>query len=304
MAYALSYRGIDGQAGLYARIQRFFDGMWWDEVTASWVAVESADCDVALAESLTEPGDYSASAGMMPAKGGIYVVSVYTAAGLLLIRNECPYLSGRLTVLQIINNVQKEMRLPQTGEVAFPTSAHAQLLLGFLNKTMDLMMEIAPSPNLKINGAFQTVAGIRFYLIAPVNYASGIDTLTRLQIGTYEPLVMMTDEQMSNYRRTSSTQRQPLYYRIHSRQGGYLIIELADTPDASYTVEFDGLMKVSKLTAHTDIPLLDTDTIQLGVLWMAKNDQGEEFQIDLEAFQAKVSLQNPNGGVAGDVDFI
>lgn len=304
MAYALTYRGIEGQAELYARIQRMLDGKWWDETGSAWVDAESAACDIALAESGTSPGQYSASAGFNPAKGGVYTVSVYTAAAILLMRTDCPYLPDQLTVLEIINNVQREMRLPQTGEVSFPTSAHAQLLLSFINKTMDLMMEHSPSASLKVSGSFQTMAGISYYPISPVNFPSGLDTLSRLQIGTYEPLLKMDDDQISDYRRNATAQGQPRYYRIYNRQGGTLIVDLADTPDASYTVDFSGLLRVSKLTAHTDIPPLDADTIQLGVLWMAKEDQGEEFQTDIAAFQAKISLHNPGGGAAGDVDFL
>jgi hypothetical protein len=83
-----------------------------------------------------------------------------------------------------------------------------------------------------------------------------------------------------------------------------MVLEFALTPDKAYVVDFKGLLRVSRLTAATDIPVLDSDTIHLGVLWMAKQDQGEEFQVDLAAFQAKMSLHNPTGGTSGDIDFL
>jgi hypothetical protein len=304
MAYALTYNGIEGQAGLYSRIQRLLDGKWWDETGSAWVAAQSAACDVALTESAILPGQYSALAGIIPARGGVYLVAVYTAAGVLLMQSECPNMSGQRTVLEIINNVQKELRLPQTGEVAFPISAHAQLLLGFINKTMDLMMEHSPSSSLKTSGRFQTIAGMAYYQISPVNATGGIDMVSRLQIPGSYPLSLMSDDQMKAYKDSCTEQNQPGVFRLHSRQGGALIIEVAPTPDAAYSVDFNGLLRVVSLTASTDIPLLDADTIQLGVLWMAKQDQGEEFQVDLAAFQAKISLHNPTGSIAGDVEFI
>lgn len=304
MAYAIAYNGIEGQAGLYARVQRKFDGMWWSESDVAWVPLESVVCDIALVESLTAPGAYSGVAGLSPAKGGIYTVSVYTSSARLLMSTDCPYLSTQRTVLEIINNVQRGLRLPQTGEVAFSTSAHAQLLLGFLNKISDLIMEHSPAAELKVSGSFQIVAGMPYYPISLVNFPSGIDVINRLQIGIYEPLVPICDEQMSEYRRSVTEQGQPLYYRPYSRQGGTMIVEVAPTPDKTYTVSFNGFLRVSRLTASTDIPVLDPDTIELGMLFLAKEDQGEEFQTDLAAFQAKNSLHNPNGGVAGDVDFL
>jgi len=304
--YTLSYNGIEGQAGLYARIQRLLDGLWWDESVLAWVVADAytIDGDIVMTETAESPGEYTAQAAFNPAKGGVYVVSVYTDGGVLLMRTDCPYLPNQRTVLQIINNVQKELRLPQTGEIAFSTSAHAQLLLSFLNKTMDLIMEHSPSSALSVSGAFQLTQGLQYFPVSPVNISSGIDTLSRLQIGSNEPLMLVTAEQLADYRRTFTQQGQPLYYRLYNRRGGSMIIEVAPTPDATYTVDFSGLLRVAQLANHDDVPMLDADTVQLGVLWMAKQDQGEEYQTDLAAFQAKISLHNPDGGAAGDVDFL
>lgn len=303
MAYAITYNGIEGQGGLYARVQRRFDGRFWDEASLLWAAAEAASCNVPLVETIGIPGEYAGSAAFDPAKGGVYAVAVYSAAGALIHRTEDTYLADQMTALQIINEVQRQLRLPQSPLVTDP---HAQLLLSFINEVMlDYMMEYIAWDELKVVGAFAVAAGVPVCRIAPINRGK-VDVIRNLQIGTAGPLVKLNDEQFRAYRRGNPGQGQPIYYRQYGRAAGALIIELAPVPDAAYQIDYEILHKPEKLSGKDDVPILDQDTIILGVKYLAKKDQGDDVTGELAAFQAKLGLQGGTQGESnsGDVDFL
>ena len=290
MSYTITHNGLDGQAGLYARIKRIYDGYWWSESGSAWVASASAVCDVALSEG--SAGVYAASAGMTPMAGGLYAVYVYDASGNLVAMSEAIYQPSRKTALQIVNTVQRKLRLPQSTLI---TDAHAALMLEYANQIMlDFMMEKTTWDELKIKGAIGTRDGVSIYYVYPVN-AANVDYIRILQVGTDDPIEKLTDEEFRDYARTvSGSEGQPLYYRIVGRAGSALIIELAPTPDAVYQVDFEVLQKPVRMTAAGDIPALDDDTIISGALFLARQEQGEDFQTELGAFQSKLGLHADN----------
>ncbi len=299
--YAITYNGIEGLAGLTARVQRQADGKWWDAVAGAWVAAASSNCDIALAETAGTPGEYSASPAFNPSAGGIYVISVYDSLGALVLSTDDVYRPESMTAMQIVNAVQRELRLPVSASI---NEAHAQLILSFANKVMlDILTEDISWDALKVSCSFMTVAGMPFYAIRPVNTKS-VDVIKRLQIGTSEPLEKKSDDSFREYQRQHTTAAQPLVYRIYARAGGALIVEVCPTPDAAYRIDAEVLQKPEKLVNTDDIPLLDVDTILVGTTAMAKAEQGTPSQADQSTFQAKLALQGSTNDESnwGDVE--
>ena len=304
MAYTVTYNGIDLQTGLYVIIQRVLDEMYWDQVALAWVSTSSSDCQISLSEVSGSPGMYQATAGLTASNGGLYSISIYSAIGDLITRNENQYRSDQLSVLQIINEVQGQLRLPKSSLIS---EAHAQLLLSFINEVQtDYMMEIGTWDNLKIRGAFTVNAGISIYTINPVNSVRA-DQLNTLQIGTGDPIEQLNDTKFKQYQvLQNGVPGQPTRYRLYGRSGGGLIIEVTPEPDQTYTVDYELVQKPIRLTSATDVPILDQDTIILGVKYLAKKDQGDDFGAELGSFQAKLALQSGSqvDSSWGDVEFL
>lgn len=298
MSYTVTYRGTSGGgSGIYARVKRLSDGKWWSETGSAWVASETSACNKTLTEDGTIKGLYTAASGVTPAPGEIYAIHVYDADGLLMMSEEI-YSPTQRTALQIVNEVQKQLRLPQTASASFATDPHAQLILSFANKVMtDMMAEASVLDELKIKGALGTRDGVAIYTLYPVN-AANLDTLKSLQVSGYSPLYPLGDADFRAYKRNlysadgTTNSNQPLVYRTYGRAGNALVIELAPTPDDIYQIDFEGLQKPDSLSAATDIPVLDADTIIAGVMWLARKDQGEDFQADLQAFSVKMGLRS------------
>ena len=289
MAYDIAYRGLDGQSGLYCRVQRPYDEKWWDESASEWVDAADADCNVTLTEGSTA-GVYAASAGFTAAKGGLYKIHVYDSDDELVAISEVFYTPDQTTALGMIQNVQKELRLPQASAVS---ESHAALILAFLNKTqMDFMMEGFTWDQLRIRGAFATREDISLYYIYPAN-GGIVDGIVKdtLRIGNNEPLTLYSDKEFINQKRQNTTPGQPWFYRIYARAGAALIIEVGPDPDDIYQVDFEALQRPAKMTSATDIPLLDPDIIQAGALFLAKEDQGDDYTAAFNAFQVKLGLQ-------------
>ncbi|MCL5238643.1 MAG: hypothetical protein M1353_12530 [Nitrospirae bacterium] len=301
--YAIKYNGIEGLAGLKARVQRKADGKWWDAVAVVWAAAASANCDLALAETGGTPGEYTANPAFNPSSGGIYVISVYDGLSNLMLLTDDVYRPESMTAFQIINAVQRELRLPLSASI---NEAHAQLILSFINKVMlDIIGEDISWDALKVSCSFRTVEGIRFYTIRPVNTVS-VDVVKRLQIGNDEPLDKKGDDSFREFQRVHTTAAQPLVYRIYARAGGSLVIEVCPTPDKAYQIDAEVLQKPEKLVNTDDVPLLDVDTIFVGTIAMAKSEQGTPSPADQSTFQAKLALQGSTNDEAnwGDVEAV
>jgi len=201
-----------------------------------------------------------------------------------------------LTALEIINNVQRELRLPISTTVMEP---HAKMLLLFANKVMrDFMLEDTTWDELKVFGDFDTVADTFIYTIS--SPSGDIDVIRHLQVGSNDPIKKFDDGKFKAYKRSNPTPARPMVYRHYSRDSAAIQIEVCPVPDAVYTVDVEALIKPPRLVNGTDIPLLDSDTIILGCVMLARKDQGEDYSGDLAAFQAKLSLQS---GTQGDSNF-
>jgi len=300
--YAITHRGLEGQPGLYARVQRKADSYWWDEVGTAWIAAATTDCDLALTEG--DAGTYTASGSSSPSEGGLYIIYVYDSADAQIVSTEDIYSPSRgKTALDMVKNVQKELRMPQAVTIA---EAHASLILSFLNKTQDIIMEAGVLDELKLSFSFNTVVGISAYTLYPSN-TSKVDTLRHLQIGTSQPLVRYPDKDFRAYKRNQgTTQAQPLIYRIYGRAGRALVVELAATPDAIYTVDVELLQKPERLISGTDVSLLDGDVLELGAKYLALDNQGDSAGLDQSLFQAKLGLSMGTNSESnwGDVEAI
>lgn len=209
-----------------------------------------------------------------------------------------------MTVLEIINEVQRRLRLPQSTAIS---DAHAQLLLSYLNEVQrDYMMESVVWDELKTYGNFNTTAGTNIYTIS-ITGGGEIEIIRSLRIGTNTPLEKFdNDEEFREYKRVYTAQAQPLMWRVYSRSGGNIIIEVCPTPDAVYQVDAEVVKKPPKLSLATDTPLLDSDTVILGITMLARKEMGLDAQGDLASFQAKLGLQSENQGESnfGDVEAV
>ena len=303
MSYDITYYGIEGQPIPYARVQRLLDSKWWDETGIQWVDSPSATCNVNLIEDSTMVGKYIGSANFTASNGGVYRITVYDNAGVMLARNNIVYNSNQMTALQIINEVQRQLRLPKSALITEP---HAQLLLSFINEVLvDYMLEFTTWDELKVSGSFAVKAGVSVYMVAPVN-GGKVDTILNLQIAGDQPLDNLNGEAFRAYSRAQADQHQPYVYRHFGRSGGGILIEVSPVPDGFYQVDYELLQKPTKLVNAADVPMLDEDTIILGVKYLAKKDQGDDFAAELATFQSKLALMggNQSGSSYGDVEFL
>lgn len=204
-----------------------------------------------------------------------------------------------MTVLEIIQEVQRRLRMPVSTSL---TDAHSQLILSFINTVQrDFMLENIVWDECKVYGSFDTVAGTPTYSIS----VSGqeLDVVRNLQIGTNAPIVKYDDDDFREYKRANTGQAQPLVFRIYSKSGGGITVELCPTPDAVYSVDFEALKKPPRLTAQNETPLLDSDTIIAGALMLAR---GEQEGKEPDSFQAKLALQGDTQGESnwGDAEAV
>ncbi len=288
MSFPVTFFGIEGLTGAYARIKRKDDGFWYDEAADTWIATATSDTDLALTEDGSEAGKYTATAATFNAKPGAkYITYVYTSADVLINYTENTYKSAQQkTALEIVQEVQRELRLPQASG-AF-SKAHDVLMLIFANKFIDLTFEAGQWEELDIAGGITLTQGKSVYVIEPANNTF-LDVINHMQIGTNVPLKkFMTNDDFRNYaREQSSTQNQPLYMRIYGRQGRSILFEVAPTPDQSYLLDWEGQMKPLKLVNTTDICIFDSDLIIDGTLMLAKEESGLDFSAEADVVRLK-----------------
>lgn len=284
MAFTVTYYGQEGRASAYTRIQRKLDGYWWNNSTKAWVAVAVAACNLTLVEDGTIKGKYvsTADAALVPQTGGLYSFWNYDSAGDLLLMTEQPQRPEAPTLLTMIQKVQQKLRLPQAAAI---TETHAALMMEFLNQAQTLMMEGASWDELGLKGAFGTRDGQSLYFLFPANGAM-LEGIDHLQIGTGTPLSIINDERFRAMKRQYTTGAEPIFARLYGRAGNAIILEVLPEPDATYQVDFEARQKPLKLTAATDVPLLDSDTIVAGALLLAKAEQGDDSSAEQAAFNA------------------
>jgi hypothetical protein len=285
VSYSLKYCGLEGQSGLYARVQRLLDGKWWDQIASAWISSPTSQCNIALTEGSASL--YTATASLTSAPGGIYGINIYDSGdNLIVLGND--QVPKNDTVLQLINTVQRRMRLPQSPSLA---ASHAALLLEFLIQVQnDMVSENILWPELLVTGSLMAETGSLWCLLSPPN-VSEIDQIENLQIGTSAPLIRLTDDVfLTTQRQYSGSTGQPLYYRLAGEVMGYPLLSLLPVPDDDYQIDFELYRRPEPLASATDKPHLDKDTLLAGSLFLARKDQGEDYTADLAAFQAKMSL--------------
>ena len=207
-----------------------------------------------------------------------------------------------MTVLEIINEVQVKLRLPVSTAL---TTAHAKLLLAFINEVQrNYMLMDTVWDELKVYLSVNTVAGTAIYAV-PAPSSGELDTIRSIQIAYNDPLVMLSDGDFLSHQRVNTTQAEPKKYRHRSRTAaGVITIEVSAVPDAVYAMDMECQIKPPRLTLGSETPLLDEDTIILGVAWLAKKDDGNDDREDFAAFQAMNSLRAGDKGNSnlGDVE--
>ena len=292
MSYSIVHSDVPNRTNLYAIVQRSDDTYYWDVDGAAWVAVQAGTAEIALAETPAGSGSYQATAAFTPIHGTVYTIFVYDDADELIVATELPY-AIKKTALEIVNEVQKEMRLPQSTLI---TEAHAQLVLSFVNKAIQgPMMEGADWPELILRGRLMLKQGVTMYTIRPVN-SERVDFIEEITPVGYEPLIKRQDGYFRTLKRGNdiSGENQPIDYRIYSRAGGNLLFEITPAPDQNYEATFEARQQPNRLVAATDYSLLDDDMIIMGALAVTRNEAGHDATLDTQAFTGKLSGQIDN----------
>jgi hypothetical protein len=207
--------------------------------------------------------------------------------------------SVRLNALEIVQEIQKRLRMPQSASLAAP---HAILLLAFVNSVLvngpsegyvwDELKWVTPIP---------TVQGTPTYRIERSGYE--LDVLRNLQIGTSDPMTLLSDPLFREHRRLHTSQGPPKAWRHYSADTGTITIEVSPVPDAIYTIDVEALVKAKRLVLATDIPLIDPEILVLGGLTLAKEDQGEDATLAAAEYGGKLSVASGKSDSNwGDVD--
>lgn len=300
--FPITYYGTEGQTGLYARIKRISDGRFWSVSGSAWVDSESAVCNVPLTESLT--GKYTGTAALTPRPGAKYEIAVYTSLNALLLTTRVMSAPSVMTALQIVQEIQKELRLPQSTDF---TDSHAKLVLSFINNVLvNILADETVWDDLKVAGTFKTVVGVSIYPVMPAN-VDYVEVIRDLRVaGKSYCIGGMSDEKFRVYRAENTTPGEPRQYRREGRSGGMVFIEVCPVPDAIYSMDFEILQRPPRLTLVSDIPIVDAETVLLGAKVLAKESHGRSFDLDLPVFQAKKSSQTVDQGSAnwGDAETV
>jgi len=190
------------------------------------------------------------------------------------------------TAINMVNRIQRALRLPLSGSV---TDTHGALILEHINTAQrSLLLDACVWDELKLYGEFNTEINSSLYTIQGGN-SREIDQISNLQIENYDPLIRKEDEDFRELKRSYGTQTgRPLYYRMYSRIGGAVEIEVCPTPDAVYTIDSEALCKPKRLKGNTDETVLDDDLIFLGAFALAKDDQGQDATTNMNVFTAKL----------------
>ena len=216
------------------------------------------------------------------------------------------------TLLQIVNNVQKELRLPQTGSAQFTTAAHSLLITSFVNKIIrEFVCKGSLWDALKVYTNINTEAGTALLPLTlpdqtgtPDDSTPELDTISALYIPGSKPLVKKNDGFFLDYQRTHPLEHQPLIYRIRTKTPTTWTIEVCPTPDQVYQINEEIYRRHPILSAAADIPLVDPDVVLAGTLWWAKAQQGEDAGAEFNAFQMALSLASQEEGNMGDIETV
>ena len=285
MAYALSYKTVRDKTTLYAVIEDRETSLFWDEATDTWVDTLVDGCNLPLTES-ADKGVYTGSATFTPVNGGVYQISVFDSADADYQMDTIEvYPSKTKTVLQIINAVQLELRLPQSAAL---TDNFARIILAKMNT---VLTEILPDRNifdhLKVQGSFTINIAKPFYRLNPIN-VDGIESITYLRRPDLHFIEKAESDvsfkRISDSANMSLNYAPPEYYRLYQRDGEFPILEFAPPPDQSYIVSYEVIKKVKELTAVGDF-VPNPSAVKAGAHWLMLKSQGRDAATEQGIFE-------------------
>lgn len=285
MAYALSFKTIRDKATLYAIIQDRETSKFWDENTDTWVTEIVAGCNLALTES-SDKGVYTGSATFTPVNGGVYQISVFDSADDDYQMDTIEvYPSKTKTVLQVVNDVQLELRMPLSSAL---TDNFAKIILAKMNT---VLTTILPERNifdhLKVQGSFTINSTRPFYRLSPVNVDS-VDTIQYLRLPDMTFISKASDDATfkahADSHNASLDYTAPEFYRIAQRDGGYPIIEVTPAPDVAYIVSYEiikGAKELSTAAEYCPLPRV----LKAGAHFLMLKSQGRDASVEAEIFE-------------------
>ena len=289
MSYPLSYKGLRDKTTLYAIIQDRETSLFWDEVNDIWVAAITADCNLAFTEG-ADKGVYTATATFTPVNGGIYQITVNDSGDSDYSMDTVEvYPSKTKTVLQVIQAVQTDLRMPLSSAI---TDSLAKLILSKMNVVLlDLLPQNNIFDHLKVSGSFVIVNPKSLYRLAPVN-VDFVDKINFLRLPDMAYISKAIDDiqfrSKADVYNASLSYGKPFLYRIAQRDSGFPIVELTPAPEEAMIVSYEILKGAKEMTAATEfVPL--PRVIQAGALMLMKNSQGRDSNTEASLFQAALS---------------
>jgi hypothetical protein len=285
MSYALSFKTVREKTTLYAIIQDRETSLFWDEGTDTWVDTIVAGCNLALTES-ADKGVYTGSATFTPVNGGVYQISVFDSADADYQMDTIEvYPSKTKTVLQVINDVQLELRMPLSSAL---TDNFAKIILAKMNT---VLMEILPERNifdhLKVQGSFVIGSTRPFYRLSPTNVDS-VETITFLRLPNMDYIDRAKDDMefrtVADTSNASLTYGDPTLYRISQRDGGFPIIEFTPQPDVTKIISYEIIKGAKELTLATEYAPLPR-VLKAGAHFLMLKSQGRDADVEGDIFE-------------------
>jgi hypothetical protein len=303
MAYALSHKTVRDKTTLYAVIQDKETSLFWDEVADLWVAEITDDCNLTLTES-ADKGVYTGNATFTPVNGGVYQISVYDSADAEYIMDTIEvYPSKTKTVLQIINAVQTELRMPNSAAI---TDMLSRLILAKMNTVLTILLpENNVFDHLKVQGSFTINSSRPFYRVNPVN-VDFVDSITFLRKPDLTYVKQADSDihfrEMADSHNASLTYAAPVFYRISQRDHGFPIVEFTPAPDQAYIIAYEVLKAAKELTAATDyVPV--PDVIKAGALMLMKQEMGRDATADQAIYSKALERASTTSANSNMKDF-
>lgn len=295
MAYALSVKHVTGRT-LKCAVQDVLTGLYWDEVGNAWVASVTADCKVAVTEDGTHKGFYAGSASdLNVVKGGVYKILVYDSNDADFLLTSIITIPAKTeTLLEVVNGVQRSLRMPISAGIA------DQLSLSIIQRVNDVLKTILPvngiQENTKISGTFTLKSGVSLYRVAPPN-VNTVDSITYLSdhngsrmIGPMSPEDFRNAQGVYLLDMTGIiTPGIPRYFKVASKDSGYPIVEVFPAPDDYYTVSYEAVSRMDKVSTATEyVP--HSEIVRIAATMMMKTDMGRDATLEKGLLSEALSL--------------
>ena len=306
MPYSVRARFNTGYTTLYALVQSLEMGaaLWWNNTTMAWEGtglydyVPEPGAFVALTES-SEKGIYTGTfSNLTPVKGTVYRIWIMDGSGgkvrpddgtCHFRMSDVPYSAGDLSAIEIINKVQRRLRLPASSAI---TDTHAQLMLDFVNDSYRTVFpNIGVMNELKVRGAFTVnEGGPTLFPIYPINcnYVSKLNWIKYYSESPDEyPLQLLSGEnlEIENLKAMPSGDPvgYPKYYCIRQAPGSFPVVQFYPDISVEFTAfEYECSIKPQLLSAATDYPICDPMVLVYGATILAKRDAGLDPSAEVE----------------------